>query len=248
MTPSGSAQSGPLTVLLDDFESGTIPLVNPSGPNPYSQYLWSQYPNDFTEGPDPGTAAITSLGLSHRGDRSLNINVTGGNLYLQFFPKNGLIWEWMRDHLQPGETWQMDTFNRMRFWLKVPEELAPAPSPGRKNLTLGTYVRGQTGDPSSAESGGGNHYYHFFNIPYTGEWHQLIFDTHPNHQRGGNGGYEWGDLLYPIAGEPGFNYFDALTRFYIEFDGPMSAYPGDFYVDGFELYKETNPGEHTADL
>jgi hypothetical protein len=125
----------------------------------------------------------------------------------------------------------------MRFWVKVPSSIQVEPA-GQANIQIGTYVRSSTGDPASAESGG-NHYYHHFNIPYTGQWHQVILDTHPNHERGGDGSTEWGNKLYP-TGESAFNYFDALTRFYFDVQGSLTSNPSNFYFDNFELYKEPN--------
>ncbi len=241
--PISSPQTPPQAILLDDFESGTIRVVQPAESNPELRHLWNQYSGDPSEGPDPGLATIAPLGISHDGDQSLKVSVTGGNLYLQFYPNDG-VWRNMREFTQPSSAWQMDTFNRMRFWIKVPPEVKAAPQ-GQANLQVGTYVRASTGDRTSAESGG-NHLYHQFNVPYTGEWHQIIMDTHPSHVRGSDGGVEHGDMTYP-TGETGFNYFDALTRFYVDILGPLSSYPADFYVDGIELYPEARP-ENTRQI
>jgi hypothetical protein len=49
-----------------------------------------------------------------------------------------------------------------------------------------------------------------------------------------------GDQPYP-TGEIGFNYFDALTRFYLNLRGNLTTYPAVFYFDAFELYREAWP-------
>ncbi len=230
-------RGGSERVLLDDFEGGPIRVVQPDEPLQENRLLWNQYPNDTTEGPDPGNASIAS-NTAHDGSKSLKITVTGGNIYMSFYPNDGSVWHRMRESVLPASDWRNDTFNRLRFWVKVPPTLVPA-TDGGANIQFGTYVMSTTANGLNPEEGGG-HYYHLFNIPYTGEWHQVIVDTHPSHQRGGNGNIEQGNLPYP-TGETGYNYFDALTRFYFDAQGPMTAVPADFYFDGFELYKETRP-------
>jgi hypothetical protein len=225
------------TILLDNFESSSIRVVDPTQQAPSSRYLWNQYEGDPTEGPDPGVENIVTE-MSHDGSHSLKITVTGGNVYLQFFPNDGSVWRNMGEFTQPSSSWQMNTYNRMRFWMKVPQGVTKAGG-GRPDLQIGTFIRSSKGSLYSAEDGGG-HWYHHFDIGYTGEWHQVILDTHPNHQRGGSGGTEWGNQEYP-TGEAGFNYFDALTRFYIDWQGKLPSYPANFYFDGFELYRETRP-------
>lgn len=222
-------------ISLDPFEAAAIRVVQPLETEPQFRYLWNQYEGDFTEGPDPGTESI-STATSHDGTRSLRVEITDGNLYLQFYPHNGSYWQWMRDFV--NGTWQLNTYNRLRFWIKVPPTTDEFP-PGQGNLQFGTYFRASDGSKTSAEDGGG-HFYHHFNIPYTGEWHQIIVDSHPNHSRGGSGATEWGDQLHPTD-EPNYNYFDLITRFYLDFQGDLFGYPSEFFVDGFEFYRETRP-------
>lgn len=227
-----AAQTPTPTILLDDFESGEIRIVNPDWSTPQGRLLWNQYQDDFTEGPDPGVESVTSE-TAHDGTHSLKVTVAAGNLYLQFYPYDG-IWRNMRDFVQPAADWQTNTFNRLRFWIKVPRGVETAGA-GQANGYVGTYIRKSGGNPRSAEDGG-NHYYHSFNLPYTGEWHQVILDTHPTHRRGDGGGVEPGNQEYPTA-ESQFNYFDALTRFYVDFVGRLRGYPADFYFDGFEAFR-----------
>jgi hypothetical protein len=226
-------------LLLDDFESAGIREVRPEASDPSSRYLWNQYESDPTEGPDPGSEHLTAS-TAQRGTQSLEITVDSGNVYLQFYPypSPGYAWHYMRTFTQPATDWQLDTYNRLRFWVKVPPGVTKIGG-GNSNMHVGTYIRCSSCDTTKAESDNG-HYYHHFDLPYTGEWHQIIVDTHPDHQRGANGGTELGDQPYP-TGESGFNYFDALTRFYVELKGTLPAYPAVFQFDAFEVYQETRP-------
>ncbi len=226
-------------VLLDDFEAPDIREVRPGDPNPSSRYLWNQYEGDPTEGPDPGSERLSTATV-YRGTQSLQITVESGNVYMQFYPypSPGYEWHYMRTFTQPSTAWQLDTYNRFRFWVKVPPGVTKIGG-GISNTHVGTYTRCSTCDTTKAESDNG-HYYHHFDLPYTGEWHQIIVDTHPDHQRGANGGTELGDQPYP-TGESGFNYFDALTRFYVELKGTLPTYPAVFHFDAFEVYQETRP-------
>jgi hypothetical protein len=225
------------TIVLDNFEASAIRVVDSSQSDPQTRLLWNQYQNDFTAGPDVGVESISSS-FAKDGTRSLKVTVQEGNLYLQFYPiVNGCCWGNARQFTTG--TWQLDTYNRLRFWIRMPQQVGLA-SGGRYNLSLGTFLRRRNGSASNAEDGGG-HWYHNFNLGYGGgEWQQVIVDTHPNAVRGGNGDTEWGDQTY-ITKESGYNYFDALTRFYLDFQGGMSGEPADFYLDGFEFYRETRP-------
>jgi hypothetical protein len=233
-----TAELAAQSIVLDDFEASAITVVNPAETDPQTRLLWNQYEGDFTAGPDPAVESISSA-FAKAGTRSLKVTVTGGNLYLQFYPiKNNCCWGNAREFAKG--TWQYDTFNRLRFWIRMPSQVRQA-SAGQYNLSLGTFIRRRNGDAASAEDGGG-HYYHHFNLGYAeGEWQQVIVDTHPNAIRGGNGNTELGDRAY-VTGESGYNYFDGLTRFYLDLQGSMSGSPpADFYVDGFEFYRESRP-------
>ncbi|VAW68278.1 hypothetical protein MNBD_GAMMA09-3535 [hydrothermal vent metagenome] len=229
------------SVILADFESGSIRIVNPKATTPTTRFLFNQYEGDPTQGPDIGSETVTNED-SLSGNYSLKItidsgDITSGSIYTQFYPKvSSLVWENMSTQIETG-TWTKDKYNRMRFWMKLPPGMAFAP-PGQTNLHFGTYVRASNGDKSSAESGG-NHFYHYFNVESTGVWHQFIIDTHPTHARGNSGGTEEGNREYP-TGEAGYNYFDALTRFYVDARNGLPNYPAYYYLDKFEFYEETN--------
>jgi hypothetical protein len=110
-------------------------------------------------------------------------------------------------------------------------------SGGSENVQMGTYVRAQNGDPGTA----GDHYYHFYNFEYTGEWEQVIFDSHPSYLIGAGGNTEVGN----VATIGSWNYMDALTRFYFDGQNGLSGTPATFYFDGFELF--TRPANENID-
>ena len=234
------------TVSLENFEAASIRVINPAGTTPSDTLLFNQYEGDFTEGPDPGVESI-SVETARDGNRSLKVQVTQGkngagtttgNLYASFYPNNGAIWRFMRELTQ--DAWTLNTYTRMRLWIRVPSQVGNGSSTaGNFNLQWATYYREPNGDATSAESGG-NHFYHHFNIPFTGRWHQVIMDTHPSHIRGGDGNIEWGDRRYPINGLTTHNYFDLMTRWYLDLQGRLGTFPADFYIDDIELVNEGN--------
>jgi len=66
---------------------------------------------------------------------------------------------------------------------------------------------------------------------------------HPHHLRGAGGSTEHGDRCHP-TNEPEHNYFDTLTRLYIEAIGGPSSYPAAFRLDESQFYQEVR---HEAD-
>jgi len=228
-------QTSGTTILLDDFEGSDIRMTNPSALDSKEKYLWSQYDGDG----GPGTATL-STDTVKSGSKSIKDTITSGDHYLQFRPTIGSSTKNLRDFVIPPSAWQYDTFNRMRIWVKVPPGFTKWTG-GQSNTQIGTYVRNTAFDGVGNYEQGGFHFYHLFNISYTGEWHQLIIDTHPNTWRGNPGGKEIGNQEYP-TGESGKNYFDTLTRFYhhLYYGGEIS-YPSNVYYDKIELYRETNP-------
>lgn len=234
LMPGGEALAQ--TILLDNFESSAIRVVSPSESDPNYRYLWHQYTNDFYAGPDPGSASI-STAQAYNGASSLKVDVTGGNIYLEFYPAT-TVWNFMHEYVQPSSAWTQNKYNAMRFWVKVPQQIIPA-SGGKENVQLGTYVRGQGGDKGTQ----GTHYYHFYNLKYTGEWEQIIFDSHPTYLIGAGGNTEIGNVA--TVGGSTWNYMDALTRFYFDGQNNLSGTPATFYFDDFELF--TRPSNENID-
>jgi len=181
-------------VTLDSFEESSIRIADPNGSTTETRLLWNQYEGDPTEGPDPGSEEISNT-ESIDGNQSLKINVSSGNIYAQFYSHiNSTTWDWLRSFITEG-SWEFNTYNRLRFWVKLPPGISKA-GDGQSNTHFATYYRKSTGDTSSAESGG-NHFYHYYDIESTGQWHQIIVDWHPNHIRGRNGGTDWGQREHP---------------------------------------------------
>lgn len=245
--------------ILDKFEEG-VRVLNPNS-DQSNQGLWQHVCGDKSQRICSQGNVTTTTEDCRDGDSCLKYEMTDiraskagqpSSAYLRFrsITDTDFVRHNAREFITSG-SWKLDTYNRLRFWVKVPpafgKEFRSGGSQG--NVNIGTYVRSSHGRQSRAgsdESGlGGGHYYHTFSIPYTGAWHQIILDMHPNHGRGAFSGIEWGNTRYP-TGEQGFDYFDALTLFYIDFIGlggyhALSKYPSVFYFEDFEFYKDTNP-------
>jgi hypothetical protein len=62
---------------------------------------------------------------------------------------------------------------------------------------------------------------------------------HPTDSIGRRGPNDLGNQPHP-TGEPGYNFFDALTRLFVEANAPV-RYPADYFLDEVEFYAERNP-------
>lgn len=225
-------------IVFGDFEQ-PIYVVN-SAANDHSGYLWYHYPNGVLG----GAAEIGSVSLSSEksalNKQSAKVNMSSGAVYFQFYPKIGSHYKYLREvvseDLKLGK-WENNHYNRMEFFVLVPEQVTER-SGGRYNMTVGTYVRATTADRTKAESHNA-HFYHRFDIPYSGVWHKVVMDTHPSHQRAISGSTEHGDMRHP-TGENNYNYFDLLTRFYVDFEASnVRSNPAIWHFDGFRIYSET---------
>ena len=221
------------SVVLDDFEAPSLFIVQPNTSGA-QKYLWNLYLGS-------GSSSLTTED-KHDGNQSLKINYTGGTeMQFQFYSYTeglagfGNDWQFMRRFVKNPTSYQTGHINRMRFWIKVPSGLTT--NNGNHNIEFGTYAR--CSNCSGAEDGGG-HFYHKLDIGSTGEWTQVIIDTHPDHVRGANGDQEHPDQLH-VSGEANYTYFDLLTRFYIHLPYDQPNFPANFYLDSFELYEETRP-------
>lgn len=222
----------PQGVVLDHFESGMRPSNSGLG-------LWNMYTGEGASGP----VSISQSAKRH-GPNGLQATLNAGTMYLEFYPNDGAVWNFANQRLVSGP-WARDTYNRLSFWVFHPSSM-PEGSGNSNNIEFGTYVRCETCDPTSAESGG-DHYYHYFNV-LPGVWTYVIVDNHPQHRRGG-GSTSPGVLDYPTTTGPGWNYFDALTRFY--WNAPYispTSYPANFFFDTFQFYRDPNPNEDVANI
>src|SRR5579872_5796747 len=199
--------------ILDDFEAASRRVVQPLSTADNLKYLWGLY---LGGGP---VDIVTSD--HHDGTHSLKATQSSGTdfqLQLYTYTENlsgwTNAWQYARQFvnnplMQPSggtPAWPLNQMNRLRFWIKLPPGYTGA-FPDH-NFEFGTYIRDLVTADSLAESSN-QHYYHFLDLRSTGEWEQVIIDTHPDHQRGTSGGIEVADS--PQTPVPGYNYFDMLT-------------------------------------
>lgn len=217
-----------------DFDGPALP-VNKEGVGYPTQYSSS------SEGGQHQFAIDTSKKVA--GNGSLRVRLLSGHeLYIQWNPWDGVGRDFARIYASDPAAWTFNTFNRMKFWFFVPTTAASASTNGQHNYYLGTYVKRVTNASRSSDEEGGGHFYHPFNVR-TGEWSMCVLNSHPGHERGQNGGTDSGNVLYPTSGDPArtYNYFDALTRFYIQETPGTSVFPRDYWLDEMSFYQETRP-------
>lgn len=230
-------------IIFDDFESG-LRIINPlwSGGD---KYLWNHY-----EGEDGAGDEGIDTSNPHGGTNCLyGRKVTSNSIYMYFYPYEEDHWDYLREWVLVPGNWIADTYTRMKFWMKVPVGITRAAG-GDYNFNVGTYNRrwGQTDKTVNEDlptATYNSHFYHWYNIPYTGEWHQFIVDTYPDHQREHDPSADQGDKIYYEydtfgESEAGHNYWDCMTACYIDFHDNPSSYPAYWYFDDFELYQEPN--------
>jgi hypothetical protein len=221
----GSAGAASTTQMtLQNYDGSSVP-VNQAG---------ETYPS-FYGGAGNGTISLNSSDAVS--GKSLQATLSSGYAQIQFNPYSISSRSFAREYVVNPSGWLFNTYDRMRFWIKVPQNQFPDAPPGQANYQIGTYVKRVTNPDNSSDETGGNHYYHHLNIPYTGQWTQVVLNMHPIDQRGGNGGTEWGNMPHP-TGESQYNYFDALTRFYIDNLSNPGTYPATYLIDNIEFYKE----------
>lgn len=207
-----------------------------------------QYPNQGAHNPqrDEGGEGVLSLdGRNSITGKSLLLRLTKGKLYLQFNPYKSVGREFAREYSSEPTAWRYNTYNRLRFWIRLPTNHPFMRNDSGHNIEFGTYVKSIANTDKYSDESGGGHYYHQVNAPATGSWTQVIVNMHPDHRRGNSGHIDPGSQSHP-TGEEKYNYFDCLTRFYISepYIAPTS-YPADFRIDDIEFYQE--PYEENED-
>ncbi|AMV39249.1 hypothetical protein [Planctomyces sp. SH-PL62] len=207
-----------------------------------------QYPNQgaYNPGRDEGGEGTLSLdGRNSIAGKSLLLRLTKGKLYLQFNPYQSVTREFARDYTSNPAAWRYDTYNRLRFWIRLPTNHPFMRKDAGYNIEFGTYVKTIANPDKYSDETGGGHFYHQVNAPATGSWTQVIINMNPDHRRGDDGHVDRGSQAHP-TGEGKYNYFDCLTRFYISepYIAPTS-YPADFRIDDIEFYHE--PYEENED-
>lgn len=238
------------TYVLDDFETGTSRIVQPkeSETSGYKR-LWSILFGN------PMPTITSAANFKYQGNYALySPNVSGvSDWQMTIYPYTvGLSgwpdgWQYIRKfvnnpNLDPNggtPAWPLNSINRLKFWIYLPAGISFNSVKGNHNFEFGTFIRDISAPLVDGESNN-QHYYHFFDFESSGTWEQVIVDNHPSYQRqatNSGGVKEYG--LEPQAANPGYNYFDLMTRFYLDF--PYNAKVGDYYVDDFEYYTEKYP-------
>lgn len=214
-------------IAFQSFDGPTVP-VNRAGeayPNPYQPDNGGQF-----------TASIQSADAV--AGSCLQMHLLDGWLKAQFDPNEVKGRGFTRQFIQQPDDWRFNTFNRFRFWIKLPAEARGHAINGRANMGLGTYVkRVRDADPFGLDTGGGG-FFHLFNVPATGHWTQVVLNMHPSWRRQPTD-QDIGNQPHP-TGEAEFNYFDAMTRFFLEARGQPSRYPVDYFLDEMEFYREAD--------
>lgn len=205
------------------------------------------YPNNYKSNKEGGTATLSIEPSDAIFGHSLRMHLTEGKLYAQFNPYNYVgngsyppgPRAFARQYAKRAADWKFNTYDRMRFWIKVPVNGPIHATNGTNPVEFGTYVKHVKNPDHYSDETGGAHYYHQLNWPAVGEWTQVILNMHPDHIRGTSGGVDPGILPHPT--KEGFNYFDALARFYIRYPyvSPKS-YPADFLLDEIEFFRQPN--------
>jgi hypothetical protein len=207
-------------MVLQSFDGTTVPR-NGSGDG---------YPNNYVSSTEGGPATYSIDSSTAVSGNSLKMSVTSGALYAQFNPYTGSGRIFARDYSANPAGWQFNTYNRLSFWIKRPTSATALRTDGQTNMNVGTYVKRVSNPDSGSDEAGGGHFYHNLNLPNTGTWTLVTLNMHPDHERGASGGTEHPIQTHP-TGEAQYNYFDALTRFYIQDNSNPSAHPANYWLD-----------------
>lgn len=231
-------------------QGASMVLKNYDGPSVPKNKEGVDYPTYYTSGTEGGVFN-SSIDTNKKigGAGSIKFNLTSGiEFYPQWNPWDGSSRDFTRAYSANPAGWQFNTYNRFRFWFFIPSTGSAERANGTTNYYLGTYVKRVTNAASNSDEEGGGHYYHNFNI-LRNQWSMCTFNSHPGHQRGAAGATDSGNRPYPTtpayggSGDPAntYNYFDTLTRFYIQETGGTNTFPRDYWIDEMEFYNEPSP-------
>jgi hypothetical protein len=183
-------------------------------------------------GDSDGTATVQN------GMYTQTVNSGAYKLIMHFVPIPGYgpRYPWpsgyARSWIRSG-SWDLN-YNRLRFRMRC-NRTVPGNTDGSEVLHVGTYVKPSTDNPDNQ----GDHYYHFFNPSfYANKWVWLEVNRHPQHSL--VGGFDGNNNLKDNpSSSRGINYFDGLTRFYIDTTShwPLNGATCDF--DDFTFAKDT---------
>jgi len=231
------------TMTLQNYDQASIPLNKES----------ATYPTYYDSETEGGIFTITvdsehNPSVTSGTSALIDKNSASDQLYAQFNPYDGSSRDFTRVYAACGypsacgdaSDWQMNTYTKMRFWLKVPANSGMPNYATSFNNNVGLYVKQITNADPYSDEAGGDHFYHGFNTEPTGTWWQVILPMHPNHARGVDH-VDPGYIPY-ITSTNGddppntYNYWDTLTRWYIQCETVGDPYKLDdivFYADPY---------------
>jgi hypothetical protein len=218
--------TGGASMILNAYDGPAMP-TNKAG---------ETYPS-FYGGLGSGTFSINSLDAIS--GKSLLAHLTSGMPQIQFNPYSSNSRGFARDYSVNPSGWLFNTYNRMSFWIKTAAEPSLYLKDGRPANDVGAYAKTVANPDGSSDEAGGGHFYYNMNWPRTGTWVHVILNTFVDHWRGNSGGTEEPPAAH-ITGEPNYNLFDALTRFYIEDESGITSLPRNYQIDEISFYREPN--------
>lgn len=244
------------SLLLDSYEYATIPVARTGQVAPAGD-LWRN--NEVNQDGSTRPANLfTTTDVKLFGSRSLQLDRLAdianpdpaSNRAFQTMLYNNFggasnDWQYVRERMP---NWELGRINRARSWFKAPPEMSNRNTDGSEkdtgqsdSLHFATFLR-SAATPTTSNESDNAHFYHYYNIKYEGNmWHQILVDSHPNHQRGTSGDFEEGIIDDTFAAvEPGQNYFDAMVYFYFDHKNTDTTYPASFNLDGIEFYEDPN--------
>jgi len=218
-------------MMLLDFDGATLP-VNQAGDG---------YPKPIYDPGRSGGKFVASIEpVDAVKGHSLRLRLTAGMLKAHFAPaKRDGSTGFARDYAVDPAHWRFNTYNRMRFWIKLPASSPVRPGDGANMFMQNFVKRVRDADEHSLADA---FFIHRFNVPVTGQWTQVIINMHPCAAQ--NERSNPGNLPHPTD-EPDYNYFDALTAFTILAIPAPAKYPADYLLDEIEFYRE--PGTENDD-
>jgi RNA polymerase sigma factor (sigma-70 family) len=239
VTASLVAAGATTAVLLHRSEQDRIVFQNFDGPTPPVKRSGEGFPSYYhkPEENQGGGIFATSINTTDAvAGSSLQMTLTQGRIKARFLPseEDGVL-KFARDYSANPAAWRFNTYNRFRFWFKLPTVSSGHRTDGGCNAFLLTSMQPVKTQQSPAD----DPWFHHLNIPATGNWTQVIINMHPHNLAGKDLVRELGNLPHP-TGEPDHNFFDTLTALYLECRRPPTQYPAVYLLDEMEFYREAN--------
>jgi hypothetical protein len=241
-------------IVLEDFNAAAFP-VNRNGALYPSQYDGANGGSAerlfISEEGEGFSGRCVVFDMRNAGDGNFADSNGYGQFYAQFNPFGPILPDDNANsvaftHEYAKGAWTLDHYNRLTFWIKVPPNGNSLAIARGKNLDVGTFLRRSDAGRDRQETDS-MHYYHYFNVPNSDTWTKVVINMHPHYKRapGVSGNDEQGNLAHP-TGEVDYNYFDLMTRFYIEADNfpgniTFPTFPVSYKVDDLQFVHESRP-------